>query len=177
MSFSAQLRTPGVPGAHVNLAVRTNQAGDPTWLYVANYVGSAETSYGNGEQVTKGDGWNVIAVFDPDAGEIRIRSYLIEDTDDDGTHDGTPQVTALLDMDFEDPPITLSYSFPDTRPASLDNCPGVSNPDQADFDGDGVGDACDASGIPLLGRFALGLMVGLLATAGRLQLQRTRRLG
>ncbi|MFN7961330.1 MAG: thrombospondin type 3 repeat-containing protein [Thermoanaerobaculia bacterium] len=32
----------------------------------------------------------------------------------------------------------------DGVPDSEDNCPMVANPDQADFDGDGLGDACDA---------------------------------
>ena len=31
----------------------------------------------------------------------------------------------------------------DSMPDQLDNCPDVANPDRADFDGDGVGDACD----------------------------------
>lgn len=31
----------------------------------------------------------------------------------------------------------------DTVPDAIDDCPGVANADQADFDGDGAGDACD----------------------------------
>ena len=53
-----------------------------------------------------GAGWNVIAVFDPEASEIRVRSYRIDDTDFyadpqiDTDHDGVPAPTDCLDVDW-----------------------------------------------------------------------------
>ena len=91
-----------------------------------------------------GGGWTVIAAFDPSAQEIRVRSYRIEDIDNDCSHDGVPATTEALQKDLRGPQTVVSYSFPDARPASLDNCPSVANPDQKDSDGDGIGDACNS---------------------------------
>jgi hypothetical protein len=111
---------------------------------VRNYAGSHPTGWANGGVLTEENGWNAIVVFDPDAQEIRIRSYRIDDTDADGTFDGTPAATADLDVDFLDRlEVVVPYSFPDARPASADNCPSVSNPAQLDNDRDGAGDVCD----------------------------------
>jgi hypothetical protein len=46
------------------------------------------------------------------------------------------------------------------KACKVDNCPGVYNPDQADTDGDGIGDACEPA-IPTLSEWAL--IVGLIA--------------
>jgi len=57
-----------------------------------------------------------------------------EDRDDDGCPDiidKNPEIRNAADADG------------DGVPLDCDNCPEHSNPDQADFDGDGVGDACD----------------------------------
>jgi hypothetical protein len=63
-----------------------------------------------------GNGWNVIAVVDPDAGEVRLRSYRIDDADNyrtdwlvgngfpavlDEMHDGAVEESGLLDRDYE----------------------------------------------------------------------------
>ena len=51
-----------------------------------------------------GVGWTVMAVFDPETDEVRIRSYRIDDTDAyaeiDYEHTGTPEPTECLDMDY-----------------------------------------------------------------------------
>jgi hypothetical protein len=63
-----------------------------------------------------GDGWNTIAVVDPDQGQLRLRSYRIDDVDSyrtrwmtqrgmpaslDHSHDGVLEETGALDRDYE----------------------------------------------------------------------------
>jgi hypothetical protein len=132
-------------GAREWEGIMTTPLGYDVFGVFRNYAGSPPPNgWGDGAAPAEKDGWFAIAVFDPDAGEIRVRSYRIDDTDADATYDGVPEDTANLDTDFSGKTeVVVSYGFPDTRPASLDNCPGVSNPDQLDTDSDGVGDACD----------------------------------
>ena len=47
---------------------------------------------------------------------------------------------------------------------TTDNCPGINNPDQADRDGDGAGDACDEHP----GRFDYKLQAGRVVPGGGL---------
>lgn len=112
-------------------------AGDPVIGVYRNYQGT-EPAHGG---VAYGGGWNDVAVFDPEAREIRLRSYKIGDVALDGSVlDG--EITAC-DYPGGIGERVYPYSFPDTRPASLDNCPSHRNPDQVDSDGDGRGDACE----------------------------------
>jgi hypothetical protein len=164
------------PGVRENEWTIQTASGYSVHSIYRNYQGDVGAGYGDGGVPSEGDGWNVILVFDPDASEIRVRSYRIDDIDMDGTYDGIPASTLDLDMDYMGrPEVTFSYAFPDTRPESLDNCPGVSNPDQADLDGDGIGDACDSNPVPVLGSLALQLLAGLLNVVVFLHFRPARR--
>jgi hypothetical protein len=81
------------------------------------------------ERTPNGDGgwtqpvlWSAAVPLDPIS--ANVTSSFGNDPDHDGVPDTEPWQGA---------------TFP------LDNCPGVYNPDQADSDGDGIGDACEAT--------------------------------
>lgn len=50
---------------------------------------------------------------------------------------------------------TCIDSDADTWPDQIDNCPATPNPDQADTNGDGIGDACDGICFPIAGTAGL----------------------
>ena len=74
-----------------------------------------------------GVGWTVIAVFDPEANEVRVRSYRIDDTDAyanppiDYDHTGSPAPTECLDMDYAGvSERTVPFAFAPTAVAAND---------------------------------------------------------
>ena len=71
----------------------------------------------------------------------RIGIVVVADTDRDGVSD---QTETEFGSDPYDPFVQPNFDQDgDAVPDSEDNCPTASNPDQADFDLDGDGDACD----------------------------------
>jgi hypothetical protein len=71
----------------------------PVWGFLRNYQ---NTRFGG---KVYGAGWNVIAVFDPDAGQVRVRSYRIDDEAAyakppvNQLHVGKPVPTECMQMD------------------------------------------------------------------------------
>jgi hypothetical protein len=48
----------------------------------------------------------------------------------------------------------------------LDNCPSVSNPNQEDADGDGIGDVCETAAIPTLTEWGMIVFMFIILTIG-----------
>jgi len=93
-----------------HVVVPTHQAdytisrmGGPVWAFLRNYQGIDIGLPGNADRY--GVGWNVVAVFDPDAHQVRVRSYRIDDVENytvpptNYDHLGTPAPTECFDTD------------------------------------------------------------------------------
>jgi len=65
------------------------------------------------------------------------------DTDSDGACDAGDVCTSDPNNDADNDGICVGSGYLPPKTGDNDNCPGTANPDQADADGDGQGDACD----------------------------------
>ena len=64
----------------------------------------------------------------------------------DGIHSTVPTESEMTEEDLRKAALAVDFDG-DGIPNGLDNCPSVFNPDQADRDGNGIGDVCDIGGL------------------------------
>jgi hypothetical protein len=138
-------------------AVRTLTGWDAGAVAPGASLAAGEVDGRPGQELLVGDGgaeraWLFRGTADADADGLddRIEWVLgldpsLADTDGDGRLDGLEvgDPAAPLDTDADGIPDALDLdSDADGIPDAVDNCPVVRNPDQADDDGDGIGNVC-----------------------------------
>ena len=136
------------------------KAGPPVWAFLRNFQRVQLDLPGLADRY--GVGWNVVAVFDPDAEQVRVRSYRIDDVENyadppiNYDHVGTPEATECLETDQGgvgeriiswDFQVSGSPTPVDSDGDGIfdpnDNCVNHPNPDQCDSNLDGLGNLCD----------------------------------
>jgi|GEM_PF-3472827 len=135
-------------------AVASDGGGDGVGDVCDNCPSEVNSSQADGDGDGVGDACD-LCPEDPDKTEPGVCGCgVVEDptdADDNGVADCT-ETDGCPDDPDKDAPGACGCGIPDTdgdgdgTPDCNDNCPGVGNIDQADCDGDGVGDVCDTDG-------------------------------
>jgi hypothetical protein len=100
-----------------------DRSSGPVWAFLRNYQLIDQGLAGNADRY--GVGWNVVAAFDPDAREVRVRSYRIDDVENYAVppvsyaHVGAPAPTECLQTDqngVAERVISWNFQVPMTTP-------------------------------------------------------------
>lgn len=94
----------GQPYHQADYTIARPDDGPPTWAFLRDFQAIDQGLPGDEDRY--GAGWNVVAVFDPGAEQVRVRSYRIDDVDNyaqpapiDYDHDGPAAPTECFDTD------------------------------------------------------------------------------
>jgi hypothetical protein len=121
----------------------TTDPGEPTGFSPTTPNGDkAEVWFGTDIEIWPTD-YDGDGILDPDDNCPTVYNPEQTNTDGDGIGDACDVCTDDPDNDIDGDGICAGNGYSPPKTGDNDNCPAVNNPDQADDDLDGIGDACD----------------------------------